>query len=81
MNRLYAWWESGLVDYWLKMYQPGLSKCSLDKYKDATAKHRPLSKIDLFGSFLLLLLGISISFLVFLVERIVALAKIIRGQQ
>jgi len=55
-----------------------MTKCSLEKYKDTTAKHKILSKMDLLGCFILLGLGLSLAFLVFLIERIVALAKKIR---
>jgi len=74
-----SWWESGLVDHWFKMYQPSMAQCSLDNYKETTAKLRRLSKIDLLGCFILLGLGLSLAFLVFLIERIVALAKKIRA--
>ena len=73
------WWEAGLVDHWMKMHQPSMTQCSLDNYKETTAKLKRLSKIDLLGCFILLLLGLSLSFLVFLIERIVALAKKIRA--
>jgi len=77
-NRVLSLWESGLMDQWFKMYQPSMTKCSLDKYKDTTAQHKILSKMDLLGCFILLGLGLSLAFLVFLIERIVALAKKIR---
>jgi len=74
------WRESGLVDHWFKMHQPSMTECSLENYKDTTAKLRRLSKVDLLGCFILLGLGLSLAFLVFLIERIVALAKKIRAE-
>ena len=61
-------WESGLFHYWFKKYEPKIDKCFLDRYRDATPKLKALSLVDLSGPFVILLLGLSLSFLVFLVE-------------
>ena len=61
-------WESGIFDYWFKKYEPKIDKCLLDSYKDAAPKLKALSLVDMSGPFIILLLGLSLSLVVFLVE-------------
>lgn len=63
--------ESGLVGHWIKNIQPKLDQCQLEHYKKTLAEKRVLSINDLAGPFLFLLAGMAISFLVFLVEKII----------
>ena len=63
-------WESGLFNYWAKKHLPRTDKCLLDRYSDASPEIRKLSLKDLTSPFVILLLGLSLSFFVFLVELI-----------
>jgi len=63
--------EFGLVEYWISRTQPKLDQCQLDNYEKAASEKRVLTLKDLTGPFLFLLAGIAVSFLAFLVEKIV----------
>ena len=64
-------WESGLYKYWARKYEPHIDNCQLDHYQnEMTKKVRNLLLMDLSGPFAFLLLGASLSFLVFLLELI-----------
>ena len=67
--------ESGLVGYWIEKSKPKLDQCQLEFYKKALADKRVLSIKDLTGPFLFLLAGMAVSFLVFLVEKIVLIHR------
>ena len=56
-------------------------KCQADHMQKAGPKIRKLSLVDLSGPFLILVLGLSVSFLVFLVELVISRWKIIRACQ
>ncbi len=62
--------DFGLVFHWLKSYQPSTKGCLLKDYKKNAPAIRVLNLKDLSSAFLILLLGCSISFLAFLIEKI-----------
>jgi len=63
--------ESGLPYYWRDKIIPRVEKCQLENYEVASAEKRVLTLRDMMGPFIFLLAGISVSFLVFLIEMIV----------
>jgi len=69
-ERMQWWSDTGLALHWIKSYQPPTKGCLLQDYKKNVPSIRVLTLKDLSGPFLLLLLGCSLSFLVFLVEKI-----------
>ena len=73
-SRLSHIFESHIVmGHYKKRYIKDISKCVTTKKQ--SSKPRPLNIADLSGSFLVLLLGSSISLLVFLIENIAGLRK------
>ncbi len=74
------WWsDTGLAKYWLKNYQPSPKGCLLQDYKENVPSIRVLTLKDLSSAFVLLLLGLSLSLLVFLIEKIRFNIRIHRG--
>ena len=71
--RIQRTWESGLNNYWYDSYKPPGQNCRID-YRPKT-RNKPLTLIDLSSVFLLFGLGIALSVLAFLIERIVATWK------
>ena len=62
-------WETGLMQHWIKKYMPiGSDECLKDDKK--TAGNVPLKLVDLLSAFLILVIGIVLSFFVFLLEII-----------
>lgn len=59
------------MPYWVQKTLPKLDQCQIDNYEKAAAEKRVLSLKDFAGPFLFLLAGMAISFLVFLIEKIV----------
>ncbi len=68
--RMQIGWESGLYRYWAKKYLPKIHKCLMDHYQEDSPKVRKLCLHDLSSPLVLLLLGVSLSLLVFLLEII-----------
>ena len=64
------------MSYWIKKTLPKLDQCQLDNYKKASEEKRVLSLKDFTGPFLFLLAGMTVSFLVFLIEKIVFTYKL-----
>jgi len=62
--------ESGLYEYWTRKYKPNIAKCLLDHYQDKPPMMQKLTLAHLSSSLVLLLLGFSISFIMFLIELI-----------
>jgi|688.fasta_scaffold418678_1 ionotropic glutamate receptor len=64
----------GLIDIWTRWYQPDVRQClnEADKITKTAPKREPprLSRKNLTGAFVVLLIGYLVSFLVFLVENI-----------
>lgn len=71
-RRLQAWWDVGLATYSIKAYERQAERCLIDSNIAATAQQRKLSLRDLSSAFVILVMGLSLSILVFLIERIVA---------
>lgn len=63
--------DTGVIDYIIKINKFNIDKCQLEHYWDEEPKLRKLTLIDLSGPFVILMLGLSVSFLVFLVELII----------
>ena len=65
------WWsDTGLAGRWLKNYQPSPKGCLIQDYKKNVPAIRVLTLRDLSSAFVLLLLGLSLSLFVFLIEKI-----------
>jgi len=80
LDRLLRAWDTGLIDYQVKSNKQNMiDKCQPDHIQKTGPKIRPLSLVDLSGPFVILVLGLSISFLVFLVELVISRWKIIRA--
>jgi len=73
--RIQIWKDSGLAYFWQKIILPVMKECALENYAISQDKPRTLSLSDFSGSFSILLLGCSLSLLVFLGECIVDLAR------
>lgn len=63
-------WESGLYLYWVISNMPKYDKCLIENYQDSSPKVKKLSFSNLSSPFLILLLGLSLSLLVFLCELV-----------
>ena len=70
MKRMQWWRDTGLALHWIKSYQPSAKGCLLQDYKKNAPAIRVLTLRDLSSAFVLLLLGLSLSLLVFLAEKI-----------
>ncbi|ROT74111.1 hypothetical protein C7M84_007402 [Penaeus vannamei] len=68
--------QTGMMDAWKKQFWPGASRCV---GAAATTPVRPINFLDITGTMLLLLSGLLFSFLVFLLEMVVAKAIQKRG--
>jgi len=64
--------ESGLTYYWTKRITPHTESCRVENQKDFNGKdpRKILTLGDLSGPFILLVFGLSLSLLVFLLEKI-----------
>ena len=63
-------WESGLYLYWVINNMPKYDKCLIEHYLNSPPKVKQLSWSNLSSPFALLLLGLSASLFVFLLELI-----------
>lgn len=71
--------QSGLIDYWDTWFRPMPPQCK-GKIKNGYTppnnnKHPPLSLKNLTGAFIVLSVGLSLSLLAFLCEKILSLLK------
>lgn len=64
-----------MADFWLKIILTVKEECFLENYELAQDKQRTLSLSDFSGSFSVLLLGSTLSLLVFLMECIIGVAR------
>ncbi|XP_046641263.1 ionotropic receptor 93a-like [Daphnia pulicaria] len=70
--------QTGLIDHWESWFRPMPRKCMANVKKGDKKKeteHLPISLKNLTGAFVVLLVGLSISFLAFLVEQIASIAE------
>lgn len=67
-------WENGLLKRWITKYYPNIEKCRVKNWKP-TGKASALKLNDMWGAFVLLGLGLSVSFLIYLMELIASLRK------
>jgi len=72
--------EAGLHDYWSAKYVKKTDRCNLDKYKEENSKPKAIKLVELSSPFLVLGIGIGLSAITFLIERIVFYGKKIREQ-
>jgi hypothetical protein len=64
--------QTGIIDFWDTWFRPMPPQCNgKNTQQSAEKKLAPLSFKNLTGAFVLLAFGLSLSFLVFLVEKIV----------
>lgn len=77
--RLWRIVEVGLYDYWNAKHVPIDNKCSLKANEAKKKKPKALKFTQLSSAFLVLGIGLSLSFLVFLIERIVYYGQKIRN--
>jgi len=61
-------WSGGLISYFRNKYFPSTDQCRVDAAPDSNCK--PLTLVDLSPAFFVLGIGISLSILAFLLERI-----------
>ena len=74
-NRLLELQQIGLIDFWDLWFRPMPPQCSENIHgnKMPDKKHKPLSLKNLTGAFLVLLVGLSLSLLAFLYEKIISM--------
>jgi len=73
--------EAGLHDYWTSKYVKKTDRCNLDKYQEENSKPRAIKLVELSSPFLVLCIGLGLSALTFLIERVVFYGKKIREQR
>jgi len=62
--------ESGLVGHWRKKVTPRTERCNPEIRSDGDDDRKILSLADLSGPFILLICGCTLSFFVYLIERL-----------
>ena len=75
---LLALQQTGIIDHWDSWFRPLPPQCKANirkQSKKTGTKHVALSLKNLTGAFVVLLIGFSLSFLVFLVERITSMVE------
>lgn len=73
LERMRSFAESGLAHYWTKRITPHTESCKIENQKALTNgndSRKILSLSDLSGPFILLAFGLSLSLLVFLLEKL-----------
>jgi ionotropic glutamate receptor len=68
--------QTGMIDHWDSWFRPMPRQCKANVKKGdkkRETKHMPISLKNLTGAFLVLSVGLSISFLAFLVEQIISM--------
>ena len=77
-------WASGLINHWADKYTPNVDKCLIKNNKPKINSDNGLKALmlqDFASAFLLLGLGLSVAFLVFLLEMIVFFYKKVQEQK
>lgn len=77
-ERLLALQQTGIIDHWDSWFRPMPRQCLANIKKGAKkleTKHSAISLKNLTGAFVVLSIGFSLSFLAFLVELIISMAK------
>ena len=69
VNRMQYLWETGLLNYWLRKYTPNVDKCL--KSNPRATRNVSLKLIDLSSAFVLLTIGVGISIIALVAEKIV----------
>jgi hypothetical protein len=77
-QRLLELTETGIIDYWEILFRPMPGKCEANYKTGYNAlptdnQHKPLTLKNLTGAFLVLLVGLSLSLLAFLYEKIISM--------
>jgi hypothetical protein len=74
--------QIGLIDFWDLWFRPMPPQCTgnIHGNKMPDKKHKPLSLKNLTGAFLVIAVGLSLSLLVFLIEKIISVSKIHRSR-
>nr|CAH0101814.1 unnamed protein product [Daphnia galeata] len=78
IKRLLALQQTEMIDHWDSWFRPIPRQCMDNirkRSKKTETRHSTLSLKNLTGAFVVLLIGFSLSFLVFLVERITSMVK------
>lgn len=78
--------EYGLYDYWKREYVRSVEKCNSNptgnqKKSQGKAPNKPIRLIELSSAFLILGVGLSLSFFVFLMERVINMGIKIMNQR
>lgn len=63
--------EVGLIDLWLKKFQPNVRKCLLGDNASTMKKHKQLGLENVMGAFVVLAVGSLVSVVVFVSEKII----------
>ena len=66
--RTMRFWDHGYVSFWRNKYAPIVPECRVDL--PAESKMKPMTLNDLAAAFLILGVGLTLSCLLFLIERI-----------
>ncbi len=78
--RLLELMQIGLIDHWDSWFRPMPPQCDGKPKSGNKTKTSPLSLKNLTGAFLVLLVGLSLSILVFLIEKIDSVSKCRRSR-
>ncbi len=62
--------ETGLVDHWRKKVTPRTERCDPEIRRDGDGDRKILTLADLSGPFILLICGLTMSFFVFVLEKL-----------
>ena len=80
-HSLWRLMEAGLVDHWKKVYIPSIGQCDLNTYQNSQKKTKPIRLIELSSAFFVLGIGLGLSILAFLMERIIHFGGKIRAER
>ena len=64
------WTDTGIAKHWIQSYQPSAKGCIFEDYKKNAPSIRVFTLKDLSSAFVVLLIGCTVSLLVFLIEKI-----------
>lgn len=73
LSSLMELWETGLINYWVKKAVPSVPQCFVEIKHSAVTHLKPIELGDLTGVFMILGVGMSLSFFVFFIETLCGL--------
>ena len=66
--------ETGLTKFWLKKHVPSMHRCALEN-QNSDGKPKPIRLIELSSAFAIIGIGLGLSVVAFLAEKIVSVFK------